>query len=308
MIEKPAEYSQEQVVARVQLLQTLARAFDSPTGNAGANPGTRVARDAGAAGEEGAALELVRTLRESVGAHPAADELREPLCAVEAAARSQADGAGPAIEHEFTYLFRRKTKVPLTEGSYGLDLTFGRPREMADIGAFHEAFGFRVASDCAVPPDHMSAQLEFVALLCIKEAHAASRGWREQAEITRHARANYLTDHLTGWLPVFRRRLEQHARAPFFPKLAGLAEAGVRWEHREVAAEPPRSFERSLRRPRNPAATGTGADADAGAETGAGVGAVENLHGTGVHDSDSSSFPCGGCPVAGPQEGPGQVL
>ncbi len=277
MIEKRAEYSQEQVVARVQLLQTLARAFETPE-----NPG-----------DGGAALELVQALREAVGVHPAADELRDPLHAVEEAVRSQTAAEKPAIEHEFTYLFRRKTKVPLTEGSYGVDLTFGKPREMADIGAFHEAFGFRVAPDSAVPPDHVSVQLEFVALLCIKEAYAVSCRWHEQAEITRQARAHYLTDHLTGWLPVFRRRLEQHARVPYFPSLAGLAEAAVRWEHREVATERPRGFDSTLRRPGEVGAGGTGT----------GAGGLSNLQGPGVHDSDSSSFPCGGCPATGWQAG-----
>jgi TorA maturation chaperone TorD len=86
----------------------------------------------------------------------------------------------------------------------------------------YAAFGFQVSARRPNLPDHISAELEFVAALLAKEAYALDQGWYPQAKLTRQARRKFIRENLAQWLPAFVERLEQHRRLPFYPAVAAL--------------------------------------------------------------------------------------
>jgi TorA maturation chaperone TorD len=121
-----------------------------------------------------------------------------------------------SLEEERTRLFV-KGEVPPYEASYeSAPVTAKAPlgrgvQQIADAAGFYRAFGFQVSGDRA---DHLAAQLEFAALLCVKEAFAHITHEDEGAEICRLARTAFLNEHLLPWLPAFCDRVGAHTRHP----------------------------------------------------------------------------------------------
>lgn len=69
--------------------------------------------------------------------------------------------------------------------------------EMTDIAGFYRAFG--VGSECE-RPDYLSAELEFMKLLTMKEARALMSYETESAEICLSAQRAFLGSHLGRWV------------------------------------------------------------------------------------------------------------
>jgi TorA maturation chaperone TorD len=76
------------------------------------------------------------------------------------------------------------------------------------VRAFYQRHGMQVADWRARPDDHLSTELEFIALLL------------ERGELKEAAR--FLKSHLLTWLPEFAARVSQRAATPFYAALAGL--------------------------------------------------------------------------------------
>lgn len=167
--------------------------------------------------QQGAALQAITQALDALDA-------RELRTTVERLEQACADPFEPKLEQEYTYLFQRQTLAAPYEGSYLVQSFFVQPQMLADVGAFYSAFGFQVKGDLA---DHLGAELEFMAVLCLKEAYAREQGWAEQAETCAQARRRFLAEHLGRWLPVFVMRVKDNARLPFFAALAELTEALV---------------------------------------------------------------------------------
>ncbi len=79
---------------------------------------------------------------------------------------------------------------------------------LGDISGFYRAFGFQGADANGVRPDHLAAQLEFLAVLRVMEAQALQRGALEAADITREAYVNFLLEHISEWIAPFCARLK----------------------------------------------------------------------------------------------------
>jgi TorA maturation chaperone TorD len=114
---------------------------------------------------------------------------------------------------------------------------------MADIAGFYQAFGFRSGGSVRERPDHLSAELEFMYLLALKEAYAVENSLTEQAEICADAQRKFLQDHLAAWIGPFRRSLERSTgerlgeagmQSPYL-KLSRLAEAFITSEAERMA-------------------------------------------------------------------------
>lgn len=89
------------------------------------------------------------------------------------------------------------------ETEFGLPHEFRQSQELADLAGFYRAFGFRMGGRVRERPDHIAVELEFMYLLCLKEAYAAEHGTTEQVEIARCAQATFLQDHLGSWIEAF---------------------------------------------------------------------------------------------------------
>jgi TorA maturation chaperone TorD len=104
-------------------------------------------------------------------------------------------------------------------------------QQLADIAGFYRAFGFQAVGE---RPDHLAVELEFMALLYVKEAHARLSGSTEGAAICSESRRKFMADHLVGWLPAFGQKVSEAARLPFFAALASVVVAFAQADLREV--------------------------------------------------------------------------
>jgi putative dimethyl sulfoxide reductase chaperone len=88
--------------------------------------------------------------------------------------------------------------------------------ESERVRAAYRESGFETAE-----PDHITAELRFLAFLCAAEAEARQDGLAELASQCQTRQANFLRDHLLTWLPPFVIALEQSGQ-PFYAALATL--------------------------------------------------------------------------------------
>jgi len=111
--------------------------------------------------------------------------------------------------------------VPVYETSYepGPGASGGPTFQMADIAGFYRAFGFEVSGE---RPDHIVPELEFLALVLVKEAYALMAGQVEGAEICATARRRFIAEHLGRWLPMLRERARGAEGGEGLDDLAGI--------------------------------------------------------------------------------------
>jgi len=130
------------------------------------------------------------------------------------------------LEAEYLAAFemgRDSPAVTLFEGMHRGDL--GRDGILEDLLRYYEFFDAKLSETDREFPDHLVTELEFLAWLSMQE-EAAERAGRD-VEPFRNAERDFLTRHLSAWLPVFRQRLEatKTVYAPYGAMLADLVEA-----------------------------------------------------------------------------------
>lgn len=97
------------------------------------------------------------------------------------------------IEAHYNLIASRE-KTLLYEGNY--HHAFNAFEEMADIAGFYRAFGLDFKGE---RPDHLSLELEFMRILCLKESKAILDNEPENVEICLNAQREFLSCHLAGW-------------------------------------------------------------------------------------------------------------
>ena len=134
------------------------------------------------------------------------------------------------------------------ETECGLPHEFRQSQEMADIAGFYRAFGFNIGGKVRERPDHISAELEFMHILALKEAYAAEKGVAEHVEICVDAQCKFLQEHLGQWISLFAESLARSAEEAPYLSLARFAAAfveadakrfGVTVERRSLAGVKP---------------------------------------------------------------------
>ena len=134
------------------------------------------------------------------------------------------------------------------ETECGLPHEFRQSQEMADIAGFYRAFGFNIGGKVRERPDHISAELEFMHVLALKEAYAAENGVAERVEICVDAQCKFLQEHLGQWISLFAESLAHSAEGLPYLSLARFADAfveadakrfGVTLERRSLAGVKP---------------------------------------------------------------------
>lgn len=111
--------------------------------------------------------------------------------------------------------------VPPYETEYGDDTLFEKPQELSDLAGFHSAFGLVVGPGTHERIDHVSCELEFLAFLSRKEAHALETGDHLMLDETRRATRLFLRDHAGRFVPSFAHRV-MRADDGFYGRLARL--------------------------------------------------------------------------------------
>lgn len=88
-----------------------------------------------------------------------------------------------------------------------------------DIKALYREAGLNMAPDFNNPPDHVAAELEFLAYLCSCEAQAGEEFERQRFRTLRN---RFISGHIGAWGPEFTGKVEKNANTSFYKRLAGL--------------------------------------------------------------------------------------
>lgn len=88
------------------------------------------------------------------------------------------------------------------ESEYTCRRIFFKTNNLADVAGFYHAFGFQM-KEGTERPDHLEAELQFLALLSIKEAAASERCDIEAVEVLHDAQRKFLSEHLGLWAHLF---------------------------------------------------------------------------------------------------------
>lgn len=92
---------------------------------------------------------------------------------------------------------RGKNLNPLYETEYERERTQVKATTLSDIAGFYKAFGFDFdGTSYPEMVDHVSVELEFYALLLMKQAYLEENKTTEGVSITLDARKKFLKDHL----------------------------------------------------------------------------------------------------------------
>ncbi len=126
----------------------------------------------------------------------------------EAVALAAAAPEPEALASTYARLFTHSTSrdCPTFETAYTARDAFQQAQQMADVAGFYRAFGVLHAPG-GERPDHISAELEFMHFLTLKEAYAREVLGAPRVRQCREAQALFLRDHLACWAPVFGRRV-----------------------------------------------------------------------------------------------------
>lgn len=83
-----------------------------------------------------------------------------------------------------------------------------QPHRLADLAGFYRAFGMELGTLADERHDHLSVELEFLAVLTAQEASALSGVMTgDGLSVCRDAQRKFLREHLGRWAPAFARRL-----------------------------------------------------------------------------------------------------
>ena len=191
-----AEGSVEVALSRSFVHQWLARAFDYPSADTWAWLCTAEVRSA---------LGSAITAIEPDAPAPLRQRL-DPLLAV------LKPEAFEAYHNDYITVIGHAARgsCPVNEIEYGdlkADPLF-QPHRLADLAAFYRAFGMELGTLADERHDHLSVELEFMAVLTAQEASALSGVTQgEGLSVCRDAQRKFLREHLGRWTPAFARRL-----------------------------------------------------------------------------------------------------
>ena len=149
-----------------------------------------------------------------------------------------------ALRNEYTRLFSNTalSDFPPYGADYLASHIFMKAQSLADVAGFYRAFGVEVAAGTE-RPDHISAELEFMAYLCFKQAYAAESGLPEAFEITTAAQRRFLVAHVGRWAPLFLKRFAMVSAQPFYRALASFAQMFLSREAMRLSVAPEPIFE-----------------------------------------------------------------
>lgn len=95
----------------------------------------------------------------------------------------------------------------------------------------YRRFGYDLAFELKnEPPDHISFELEFMSILCSREAEAWEKADDDDALYLRGAQREFSSGHLLTWLPELCRKVDESDRAGFFSGLARFTEGWVAFD------------------------------------------------------------------------------
>lgn len=111
-------------------------------------------------------------------------------------------------------------RVAPYEGSNVAVTAGGITPRLADVAGFYRSFGMAVTGD---RPDHVVAELEFLALALLNEAEAIDAGDDERAAIVADAIRSFVRDHVGTWIDAWAARVAEIDELEPWAPLAAVA-------------------------------------------------------------------------------------
>lgn len=172
---------------------------------------------------------------------------------------------GPAVSElqgRYLALFSGTTgeaPIPLCESGFLDRSAFDDGRVFASLQAHYASAGVAPASEGGETPDHIAVELEFLSLLCGREADAWEAGDRREARRAGNRARRFMEQHTMNWLPLLARAVSDRDSGLY----AASAEAASSLVAHDI------DFLKALRAHLRaaPGGDGTGSEAEAG-ETG----------------------------------------
>jgi len=129
----------------------------------------------------------------------------------------------PELTREFSRLFYgpRPLEAPPYESVYRDGRRLMGDSTM-DVIHTYQAEGVELADEFKDMPDHVAAELDFMAHLCDKEAKAWKQEDRSSAQTYQAKQRAFLGSHLYRWIPNFRRAIIGARANDFYLAVAGL--------------------------------------------------------------------------------------
>lgn len=107
---------------------------------------------------------------------------------------------------------------------------------LAEVEREYAAAGLALPPALGELPDHIAIELEFLALLCEREAVGWERRSPRRSLIALRQQKAFLDRHLGAWLPAFARRLAAADRIGTYAAIGKQANAFVRYDRDLLAA------------------------------------------------------------------------
>lgn len=135
------------------------------------------------------------------------------------------------LQDEYLRLFAGACPCPPYETAYGDGKRLnGRPVELADINGFYTAFGIHDRATQSDLADHITAELEFLSILSLKEAYWLGYPLKsEGTRIVQRAKREFLAYHLGRWLRAFRQTLASQQAMLFYQLMATWSDELVKF-------------------------------------------------------------------------------
>jgi TorA maturation chaperone TorD len=115
---------------------------------------------------------------------------------------------------EYKRLFEANVACPINESGF---IRRDKGVILTDIARFYRAFGFELTRNASEKVDHLTAELEFVAMLLVMLAQDQGA-----TRTTHDALGSFSFDHLGEWLPTFCERLTETSSLQIYQQMAKL--------------------------------------------------------------------------------------
>lgn len=99
-----------------------------------------------------------------------------------------------------------------------------------EVLAIYRAYGLDKSENWKVGEDHIAVELEFMRLLVNRSVRALRAGNEERATHLIATQYNFLTDHISVWVPVFTADMRRFSKTMFYLGLAELTDGFIQSE------------------------------------------------------------------------------
>jgi len=155
-----------------------------------------------------------------------------------AAGQVATDAGADDLRSRFIDLFDRGgQRASLYETEYGRMRGMSKGNDLADISGFYAAFGLNLDPSAHETPDHVAVELEFYAMLLLKQEYLDVHADAEGADIVLDARRKFLRDHLGSFAPAIAARPDVAADPIYGPVFRWVGDLVTR-ECAAVGVEP----------------------------------------------------------------------